>query len=124
MRADSGCRATDDDGTTTPHGWHFWGPCVCCVCARIVTTRRYCDYGWEEGECGYGCSDHASWDEFGFPASFPIERSGTVDPRTGEPCRGHTDDDRLECVDLTHAFDYTKLALSYLIELSFTLVGA
>ena len=60
----------------------------------------------------------------GWRASFPIERSGTVDPRTGEPCRGHTDDDRLECVDLTHAFDYTKLALSYLIELSFTLVGA
>ena len=24
-------------------------------------------------QCGYACSDHASWDQWGFPASFPFE---------------------------------------------------
>ena len=51
---------------------------------------EFCINTWEDGECGYACSDHASWHEVGVPASFPIEAVGSKDPDTGLPCPGHT----------------------------------
>lgn len=84
---------------------------------EMMLVDEYCQTPYKEGECGYACSDHASWHDEGYPASFPIEISGAIDPVTSEPCRGHTDDDRLECVNLDLALDYARLAASFLIEL-------
>lgn len=81
---------------------------------------EYCVNSWREDECGYACSDHASWHENGYPASFPIEVFGTTDPLTGKPCVGHTDDDRLACISLEDMFDYLRLGIAYLVELSFS----
>jgi leucyl aminopeptidase len=78
---------------------------------------EYCVNTWEDGECGYACSDHASWHEVGVPASFPIEAVGSRDPVTGEGCAGHTADDRLECVDFANILDYARLAVAYSVEL-------
>jgi hypothetical protein len=80
------------------------------------TGRRSCST-WEDGECGYACSDHASWHEVGVPSSFPIESVGSRDPVTGEGCPGHTDDDRLVCVDFANIVDYARLAVAYVVEL-------
>ena len=41
---------------------------------------------------------------------------------SGEPCKGHTEDDRFECVSLEFAMDYVNLAVSYLVELSYTVI--
>ena len=78
---------------------------------------EYCENDWEDGECGYACSDHASWHEVGVASSFPIEAVGARDPVTGEGCAGHTDDDRLACVDFANVVDYAKLAVAFVIEL-------
>jgi len=80
---------------------------------------EYMEHGVaREFECGYGCSDHASWHDEGYPSSFPIESRGTRDPDTGEPCRGHSEDDRLVCVDPKYMLDFARLAVAYALELS------
>lgn len=33
----------------------------------------YLDIPWVETKCGYGCSDHASWNKVGIPSAFGIE---------------------------------------------------
>ena len=43
---------------------------------------EYCDYGWEEGECGYGCSDHASWTEYGCPRPNKTKKNTTTTTTT------------------------------------------
>ena len=51
------------------------------------------------------------------PASFPIEAEGSRDPITNKGCPGHTDDDRLVCVDFANIVDYAKLAVAFAVEL-------
>ncbi|HET6346028.1 MAG TPA: M28 family peptidase, partial [Myxococcota bacterium] len=36
-------------------------------------TDAYLGVGWQESRCGYGCSDHASWNKAGYAAVFPFE---------------------------------------------------
>jgi len=38
---------------------------------RLIDT--YLGYTWGSLNCGYGCSDHASWTKKGYPASLPFE---------------------------------------------------
>lgn len=66
-----------------------------------------------DGTCGYSCSDHASWTGKGYPASFPYEpypANQTI----------HTPNDTLAQSgnNADHAVKYTKLALSYVGELT------
>ncbi|NNE66942.1 MAG: M20/M25/M40 family metallo-hydrolase, partial [Pyrinomonadaceae bacterium] len=65
--------------------------------------------------CGYGCSDHASWSANGFPASFPFEapfgqHNGQIH-RAGDTLTqsGGTAD---------HAVKFTRIALAYVGELA------
>jgi leucyl aminopeptidase len=62
--------------------------------------------------CGYSCSDHASWTNKGFPASFPFE------PRSNPTI--HTTGDTLAQSgnNASHAVKYSKIALSYVGELA------
>ena len=65
--------------------------------------------------CGYGCSDHASFHNRGFPASFPHESAFNVsNPRI------HTANDTLANTDTTgaHALKFSKLAAAYMAELA------
>lgn len=63
-------------------------------------------------QCGYGCSDHASWMEEGFPASFPCESSfAEHNPYI------HTSNDTLSLLNTDHLANFTKLALAFVIEL-------
>ena len=69
---------------------------------------------WEYGICGYSCSDHASWAQQGFRASWPYEArfdESNEDIHTPldtfEKFGGHAD----------HSVDFAKLALAYLVEL-------
>jgi leucyl aminopeptidase len=63
--------------------------------------------------CGYACSDHASWHNRGFAASFPFE-SLTTNPRL------HTANDTLANSDPTgnHAAKFARLAAVYMAELA------
>jgi leucyl aminopeptidase len=65
--------------------------------------------------CGYGCSDHASWHNKGFIASFPFEASDAT-----YNFQLHTPNDTIATFGGTanHALKFTRLALAWLVELA------
>lgn len=65
--------------------------------------------------CGYACSDHASWHNKSYPASFPFEAPlGSDNPWI------HSSSDTLSRSNNTadHALKFTKLGLSFVAELA------
>ncbi len=69
---------------------------------------------WGYDECGYGCSDHASWHTQGYPASMPFE--ATMDTMNHKI---HTANDTLSVSNnnASHALKFAKMALAYVVEL-------
>jgi leucyl aminopeptidase len=72
-------------------------------------------------ECGYACSDHASWDGKGYPAAMAFESS--FDDMNHAL---HTDRDTLETTggDASHSVPFTKLAVAFAVELAKSSAGA
>jgi leucyl aminopeptidase len=65
--------------------------------------------------CGYGCSDHASWHNRGYVASFPFEASDNT-----YNSFIHTPSDTIATFgnQALHALKFTKLALAWMVELA------
>ncbi len=63
-------------------------------------------------QCGYGCSDHASWAQHGYDAAFPFEASmNDSNPHI------HTPNDVYSFFNTpNHSMKFTKLGLEFLIE--------
>lgn len=63
-------------------------------------------------ECGYGCSDHASWASYGYQTSFPFEAAmSDSNPNI------HSPNDVYSFFDTpNHSMKFTKLGLEFLIE--------
>lgn len=72
------------------------------------------NYGTDS--CGYGCSDHASWHNAGYPASMPFESR-----MSAHNSAIHTINDTEERLDATgeHALNFSRLAMTFAIELGF-----
>lgn len=68
-------------------------------------------------ECGYGCSDHVSWSEQGYLASFPFEAD--FDERSPFV---HTINDTFAAMggSAAHSTKFVKLALEFVIEIAKT----
>lgn len=69
---------------------------------------------WGYDQCGYACSDHASWTAKGYPASMPFES------KMHEYNENiHTAKDTLEVSEnhADHAIKFAKMALAYIVEL-------
>ncbi|MBC7428406.1 MAG: M20/M25/M40 family metallo-hydrolase [Bacteriovorax sp.] len=69
---------------------------------------------WGFDKCGYGCSDHASWNAQGYPASMPFEaRMNDMNHNI------HTAKDTLSVSggNASHAAKFAKMALAYIVEL-------
>ncbi|MDE2512137.1 MAG: M20/M25/M40 family metallo-hydrolase [Elusimicrobia bacterium] len=66
-------------------------------------------------ECGYACSDHASWNAQGYPAAMAFEASFD-----GMNHKIHTDQDTLANSggNATHSVSFAKLAVAFAVELS------
>jgi leucyl aminopeptidase len=67
--------------------------------------------------CGYACSDHVSWTENGYLASFPFESAfGEDNPNI------HTTNDTYAAMGSTaeHSVKFVKLALEFVIEIAKT----
>jgi leucyl aminopeptidase len=63
--------------------------------------------------CGYGCSDHASWDDIGVPAAFPCESNfDEHNPNI------HSSSDTMALLSLEHMSNFSKLAIAFAIELA------
>eukprot|EP01065_Artemidia_motanka_P034452 TRINITY_DN418_c0_g1_i1.p1 TRINITY_DN418_c0_g1~~TRINITY_DN418_c0_g1_i1.p1 ORF type:complete len:403 (+),score=150.79 TRINITY_DN418_c0_g1_i1:62-1210(+) len=75
-------------------------------------TRTYLTIPPADGRCGYGCSDHASFDRYGYPASFAFEAPfGEHNPHI------HTAQDTIDKMNMTHATEFAKLAVGFAAEL-------
>lgn len=80
----------------------------------IALIERYVGATWGLDVCGYACSDHASWNRIGVPASMPFEsRSKHRNQKI------HTAKDTLELSNnnAVHAAKFARLATAYAIEL-------
>jgi len=79
-----------------------------------LCIRAYCSIPPVSTQCGYGCSDHASWTSNGFPAAFTFESTfSSSNPYI------HTASDTLNRLTATHAVEFAKLALAFQIEMGF-----
>jgi leucyl aminopeptidase len=65
-------------------------------------------------KCGYGCSDHASWDALGYPTSMPFESSFARDNpyiHTGKDTFANSGN------QAAHALKFARLAAAFMVEL-------
>jgi leucyl aminopeptidase len=79
---------------------------------RLIDT--YVGVRWSYDQCGYACSDHASWHRQRFPAVMPFEaRMGQYNPHI------HSAGDTLEVSDgrAVHALKFARLGLAFAVEL-------
>ncbi|KAJ6629171.1 peptidase [Mycena sp. CBHHK59/15] len=78
-------------------------------------VEMYLDIPWVETECGYACSDHASWRKAGYPSSFTIESTfGNSNKNI------HSGNDRIDISDefsFSHMLEFSKLAVALAVEL-------
>ncbi|KAJ3519552.1 hypothetical protein NMY22_g13144 [Coprinellus aureogranulatus] len=66
--------------------------------------------------CGFACSDHASWDRFGYPTALPFESIFPDDANEIIHTSGDTED--VEGFSWSHTLEYTKLAVAFAFELA------
>jgi leucyl aminopeptidase len=94
-------------------------PALSAFTKQLVET--YSGATADETECGYGCSDHASWTKKGYPASMAFEASFD-----GMNHQIHTENDTLATSggDASHSVPFTKLALGFAVELAKTAPAA
>lgn len=81
----------------------------------VQLIEAYVGATWGVDVCGYACSDHASWNRVGVPASMPFEsRSRQMNKKI------HTREDTLEQSgnNAQHAVKFARLGLAYAIELA------
>lgn len=78
-----------------------------------LVIKEYCTIGVEDSLCGYGCSDHASWNRLGWDAAFPFE--AVFEHRNPYI---HTAQDTLANCDIQHALQYARLGVGYIVETS------
>jgi leucyl aminopeptidase len=64
--------------------------------------------------CGYACSDHASWQNQGYPSSFPFE---TLDGQDNPYIHTANDTYANSGSQAAHALKFAKLAAAYAVEL-------
>lgn len=76
---------------------------------------EYVQVPWGYSRCGYGCSDHASWTNAGYPASIPFESTmGDINNNI------HKASDTIENTRgaAAHSAKFAKLAIAYMVELA------
>ncbi len=76
---------------------------------------EYVGMPWQESECGYGCSDHASWYEHGFPAHY-VHESNTDESNEFI----HTVEDTLALSDgkADHSLHFARYGAAFMAEVA------
>lgn len=76
-------------------------------------TDLYVGVRWSNTQCGYGCSDHASWNKAGFPSAIPFESS------FNELNRGiHTERDVIGTVKPDFGAAFAKLGVAFVADVA------
>jgi len=75
---------------------------------KAYTTLPMADF-----QCGYGCSDHASWTRAGYPSALAFESSNMR-----ENHNIHSPADSYDTVDFDHALNFVKIAVGFVVEMA------
>ncbi|THU95528.1 Zn-dependent exopeptidase [Dendrothele bispora CBS 962.96] len=77
---------------------------------------EYSNIGWTmDIPCGYACSDHASWNEEGYPTSFPYEAvTGDDNPEVHSP----DDNASVRGFSWSHSLEFAKVGLAFVYEMA------
>lgn len=77
-------------------------------------SDHYVGARWKQDQCGYGCSDHASWHRQGYPAIMPFEAGfNTMNQNI------HTADDIITPqLNFKHSAAFAKLAVAFAMDLA------
>ena len=78
-----------------------------------LVVAAYSDIDLAYTECGYACSDHASWTKHGVPAAFAFEG-----PFEDHSPYIHTTDDTVDHIDFDHVAEFVKSVIGFVIESS------
>ena len=73
-------------------------------------------FNYDYTRCNYGCSDHYSWAQQGYPAAFPFEASFNESSPYIHTIRDTSN--QFPTANATHAAKFAKLGLEYLIEVA------
>jgi hypothetical protein len=79
--------------------------------AELLTHYLKVPVGYTE--CAYACSDHANWTNYGYKAVYPS--ATTLDDDNPYI---HTENDKLDILNLEHMVNFTKLGLAFVGELA------
>lgn len=75
--------------------------------------KTYVNMPVKHDQCGYACSDHATWNVNGFSSAMPFEAGfGTDNPYI------HTSNDTVEKLSLDHMLNFAKLGIAIATELA------
>ncbi|KAJ3828541.1 peptidase [Lentinula raphanica] len=82
---------------------------------NMKLVELYLDIPFVQTQCGYACSDHASWRKAGYPSTFTIE--STFENANKNI---HSINDRIDVSDefsFEHMLEFSKLAVAFAVEL-------
>jgi leucyl aminopeptidase len=79
---------------------------------RLV-INAYSTFPWENTKCGYGCSDHASWNRYGYRTCMPAE---AIFSKSNPYI--HTTEDLITRLNFARGLEFAKIGLGYVIELA------
>jgi leucyl aminopeptidase len=78
-----------------------------------VLAKAYSSFPIENSKCGYGCSDHASWNRYGYRSAFPFEGIfSKSNPYI------HSASDTVDRLNFARALEFAKIGLGYVVELA------
>ncbi|XP_035702228.1 leucine aminopeptidase 1 [Folsomia candida] len=75
-----------------------------------LLIEKYCAFSWINHQCGYGCSDHASFTRHGFPAASPSEYP--MNPNM------HKEIDTAEKMSFKQIAEFVKLTVGTAVEIA------
>lgn len=79
----------------------------------VKLVEEYVKKPVKKTQCGYACSDHASWHNGGIPASAPFEaKYGQENQHI------HSTEDLMDLLSLDHMTDFSKLAVAFAVEMA------
>ncbi|KAJ1950164.1 hypothetical protein FBU59_000810 [Linderina macrospora] len=78
-----------------------------------LLAESYTKFKTQEFACGYGCSDHASWNKAGYRSAMAFE-SAELEGNTNI----HSPRDTVETLDFDHMLEFSKLAVAFAYEVA------
>ncbi|ORX66417.1 Zn-dependent exopeptidase [Linderina pennispora] len=79
-----------------------------------LLAETYTKFKTQEFACGYGCSDHASWNKAGYRSAMAFE-SAELEANTNV----HSPRDTVETLDFDHMLEFSKLAVAFAYEVGY-----